>query len=122
MATLQAVQSQRGGDGDDGLKFLSHVLASKELQALLRVHSKISTIVGKSPLSHGEDVTNGETGCSEDVLIPTVSNSYSISCEVIDVLSSYIQRSGSRDARDLVHLLQRPPILVHQTNYSVYLG
>lgn len=107
--TLQAFQSQFGAEEKD-LHFLNRVLTSKELQALLRIHNKVSAIVGKSPLLHNGDETG--SGYSAELFIPTVSNVFGISCEVIEVLQSYIQRSGSRDARDLILLLQRPAVQV----------
>ena len=113
LAALQVFHCQRGSnDGEEDFKFLNEVLTSKELQALLRVHDKVTTIVGKSPLSHGGSDGDVNGSYETELLIPTVSNAYNISCEVIDTLQSYIQRSGSRDARDLVLLLQRSAVQV----------
>lgn len=88
------------------LKFLNQVLVSKEIQALLRVHKKVTAIVGKSlsPTHENHEIPTSEA----DLLIPTVSNSFGISCEVIEILQSYLNRSGSRFARELILLLQRP--------------
>lgn len=46
------------------------------------------------------------------MIVPMVSNVFNISCEVIEILQSFVQRSGSRDSRELIFLLQRPAFQV----------
>ena len=48
----------------------------------------------------------GEGGM--EVVSPLLSNSHGVSCEVIETLQSHLQRTGSRDSRELIRLLQRP--------------
>ncbi|XP_045031031.1 MAGUK p55 subfamily member 7 isoform X5 [Daphnia magna] len=83
---------------------------------LLRVHKKISAIVGKP---HSASDTNGTLEYEPEMIVPIVSNVFHISCEVIETLQSFVQRSGSRDSRELILLLQRPAfqslLLVHDT-------
>jgi len=104
LANLPNVQALPGDEHD--LKFISQVLTSKEIQALLLVHKKVTAI-------------NGTSANESEILIPTVSNSFEISCEVIEILQSYLHRSGSRFARELLLLLQRPAfqslLSVHDT-------
>jgi len=116
LASLQTTQAHPIGEEQD-LKFLNQVLVSKELRALLLVHKKVTAIVGKSlsPTHENNEVAINEA----NLLIPSVSNSYGISCEVIEILQSYLHRSGSRFARELILLLQRPSfqslLSVHDT-------
>lgn len=92
------------------VNFLNQVLTSKEMTNLLRVHKKISTIVGKPSI---QQESNGVVIDYEpEMIVPTVSNVHNISCEVIEILQSYVQRSGSRYSRELIFLLQRPAVQV----------
>lgn len=76
---------------------------------LFRMHKKINSIVGKADCLAD---TNGSINSNADIVVPLVSNLFNISCEVIEILQSYLQRSGSRDARELMFLLQRPTFQV----------
>jgi len=109
LATLQTTQAHPVGEEQD-LKFLSQVLVSQKFRPLLQVHKKITAIVGKplSPTNENNDISANDP----NLLIPTVSNSFGISCEVIEILQSYLHRSGSRFARELILLLQRPAFQV----------
>ncbi|XP_057371853.1 MAGUK p55 subfamily member 7-like isoform X1 [Daphnia carinata] len=113
---LATLHQTRGGDDQKDLNFLSQVLTSKEMTNLLRVHKKISTIVGKP---HSPSDSNGTLEYEPEMIVPIVSNVFNISCEVIEILQSFVQRSGSRDSRELILLLQRPAfqslLLVHDT-------
>lgn len=104
---LASLQMHTGGEEDPDLSFLNRVLTSKEMTHLLRVHKKITAIVGSSP-----SPTESGNGYDPEMIIPMVSNSYGISCEVIEILQSYLQRSGSRDSRELIRLLHRPAFQV----------
>ena len=81
---------------------------------LLRVHKKISTIVGKPD-------SNGSLEYEPEMIVPIVSNVFNISCEVIEILQSYVQRSGSRDSRELILLLQHPAFQVNPTQICVWI-
>ncbi|XP_046461325.1 MAGUK p55 subfamily member 7-like isoform X4 [Daphnia pulex] len=113
---LATLHQTRGGDDFQDINFLSQVLTSKGMTNLLRVHKKISAIVGK-PNSASD--TNGGLEYEPEMIVPIVSNVFNISCEVIEILQSFVQRSGSRDSRELILLLQRPAfqslLLVHDT-------
>ena len=111
LATLQ--MHSNGGEDDPELSFLNRVLTSKEMTHLLRVHKKITAIVGHSP-----SPSESGNGYEPEMIIPLVSNSYGISCEVIEILQSYLQRSGSRDSRELIRLLHRPAFQVFYINQS----
>ena len=56
--------------------------------------------------------TNGGLEYEPEMIVPIVSNVFNISCEVIEILQSFVQRSGSRDSRELILLLQRPAFQV----------
>lgn len=87
---------------------------------LLRVHGKVTAIVGKA-LSPTGSLNNGPlgSGTENEPILPTLSNAHGISCEVIETLQSHLQRTGSRDSRELIRLLQRPAfqnlLSVHDT-------
>lgn len=104
---LASLQQIRCAEDEQDLNFLNRVLTSKEMVNLLRVHKKITSIVGK--VDHLADM-NGSA--NSDIVVPLVSNVFNISCEAIEILQSYLQRSGSRDARELMFLLQRPALQV----------
>jgi hypothetical protein len=108
---LATLHQTRGGDDFQDINFLSQVLTSKGMTNLLRVHKKISAIVGK-PNSASD--TNGGLEYEPEMIVPIVSNVFNISCEVIEILQSFVQRSGSRDSRELILLLQRPAFQVHK--------
>lgn len=114
---LATLQMHSGGEEDADLSFLNRVLTSKEMTHLLRVHKKITAIVGRSP-----SPSESGNGYDPEMIIPLVSNSYGISCEVIEILQSYLQRSGSRDSRELIRLLHRPAFQVNNTKSIVLIG
>ncbi|XP_045031006.1 MAGUK p55 subfamily member 7 isoform X5 [Daphnia magna] len=113
---LATLHQTRSGDDLQEINFLNQVLTSKGMTNLLRVHKKISAIVGKP---HSASDTNGTLEYEPEMIVPIVSNVFHISCEVIETLQSFVQRSGSRDSRELILLLQRPAfqslLLVHDT-------
>lgn len=71
--------------------FLSELLQSKELHALVQVHNKI--------LLNGKD----------EKFHPTLSSSMQVGLDVLDVLSP---RLGKEECKELFVLLQRPHIQV----------
>lgn len=77
---------------EEELGFLSDLLQSKELHALVKVHNKI--------LSNG----------ASDKFCPILSTSMNVMCDVLDVLLDKI--SLSEDCKELFYLLQRPHIQV----------
>lgn len=77
---------------DEELGFLSDLLQSKELHALVKVHNKI--------LSNG----------ASDKFFPILSTSMNVMVDVLDVLS---QRAHvSEDCKELFYLLQKPHVQV----------
>lgn len=72
--------------------FLSELLQSKELNALVNVHNKILNNV------------------KDDKFFPVLSNSMDIDIEVLDLLST--KTHVSKDCKELFHLLQKPHIQV----------
>ncbi|XP_048515606.1 MAGUK p55 subfamily member 7 isoform X2 [Athalia rosae] len=75
---------------DEEFGFLSDLLRSKELNALVNVHNKI--------ISNAKD----------DKFFPVLSNSMDIDVEVLDLLA--VRTHISEDCKELFHLLQRPHI------------
>lgn len=79
---------------DEEFGFLSELLRSKELNALVNVHNKI--------ISNSKD----------DKFFPVLSNSMDIDVEVLDLLAT--RTHLSEDCKELFHLLQRPHIQVER--------
>ncbi|XP_008553755.1 MAGUK p55 subfamily member 7 isoform X2 [Microplitis demolitor] len=75
---------------DEEFGFLSELLRSKELNALVNVHKKIQSNV------------------EDDKFFPILSNSMDIDIEILDMLAS--KTHGSELCRELFHLLQKPHI------------
>ncbi|XP_057334751.1 MAGUK p55 subfamily member 7 isoform X4 [Microplitis mediator] len=75
---------------DEEFGFLSELLRSKELNALVNVHKKIQSNV------------------EDDKFFPVLSNSMDIDVEILDMLAS--KTHGSELCRELFHLLQKPHI------------
>ncbi|KAG7211211.1 hypothetical protein KM043_010529 [Ampulex compressa] len=88
--SLQENKSEIPSCTDEEFGFLSDLLQSKELNALVNVHNKI--------LSNVKD----------DKFFPVLSNSMDIDIDVLDLLSTKTHHSA--DCKELFHLLQRPHI------------
>ncbi|XP_066581182.1 MAGUK p55 subfamily member 7 isoform X2 [Prorops nasuta] len=88
--SLQEKRSDIPNCTDEEFSFLSELLQSKELNALVNVHNKI--------LSNVKD----------DKFFPVLSNSMDIDIEVLDLLST--KTNLSDECKELFHLLQKPHI------------
>ncbi|KAL0118386.1 hypothetical protein PUN28_009206 [Cardiocondyla obscurior] len=88
--SLQENKSEIPSCTEEEFGFLSELLQSKELNALVNVHNKI--------LSNVKD----------DKFFPVLSNSMDIDIEVLDLLST--KTHVSSDCKELFHLLQKPHI------------
>ena len=77
---------------EEELGFLSDLLQSKELHALVNVHNKI--------------ISNG----ASDKFFPMLSTSMHVMVDVLEVLASRIQ--SSEDCKELFYLLQKPHVQV----------
>ncbi|KAG8038108.1 hypothetical protein G9C98_006433 [Cotesia typhae] len=88
--SLEENKSEIPSCTDEEFGFLSDLLRSKELNALVNVHKKIQ--------SNAED----------DKFFPVLSNSMDIDVEILDMLAS--KTHGSELCRELFHLLQKPHI------------
>lgn len=90
--SLQESKSEIPSCTDEEFGFLSELLQSKELNALVNVHNKILNNV------------------KDDKFFPVLSNSMDIDIEVLDLLST--KTHISKDCKELFHLLQKPHIQV----------
>lgn len=90
LTTLQ--QSTELPSTEEELGFLSNLLQSKELHALVNVHNKI--------------ISNG----ASDKFFPMLSTSMHVLLDVLEELVPKIQLS--EDCRELFHVLQRPHVQV----------
>ncbi|KAK1118589.1 hypothetical protein K0M31_014895 [Melipona bicolor] len=88
--SLQENKSEIPSCTDEEFGFLSDLLQSKELNALVNVHNKILNNV------------------KDDKFFPVLSNSMDIDIEVLDLLST--KTHVSKDCKELFHLLQKPHI------------
>ncbi|XP_011865559.1 PREDICTED: MAGUK p55 subfamily member 7 isoform X4 [Vollenhovia emeryi] len=88
--SLQENKSEIPSCTEEEFGFLSELLQSKELNALVNVHNKI--------LSNVKD----------DKFFPVLSNAMDIDVEVLDLLST--KTHASPDCKELFHLLQKPHI------------
>ncbi|XP_012246798.1 MAGUK p55 subfamily member 7 isoform X3 [Bombus impatiens] len=88
--SLQESKSEIPSCTDEEFGFLSELLQSKELNALVNVHNKILNNV------------------KDDKFFPVLSNSMDIDIEVLDLLST--KTHISKDCKELFHLLQKPHI------------
>lgn len=79
---------------EEELGFLSDLLQSKELHALVNAHNKI--------------ITNG----ASDKFCPVLSTSMHVLLDVLDVLASRTHMSD--DCKELFYLLQKPHIQVRE--------
>lgn len=77
---------------DEEFGFLSELLRSKELNALVNVHKKI------------------QSNADDDKFFPVLSNSMDIDVEVLDMLAS--RTHSSETCKELFYLLQKPHIQV----------
>lgn len=85
---------------EEDLGFLSNLLQSKELHALVNAHNKI--------------ISNG----ASDKFFPILSTSMHVMLDVLDVLAS--RTYASEDCKELFFLLQKPHIQV-RTSYIAFL-
>lgn len=88
--SLQENKNEIPSCTDEEFGFLSDLLQSKELNALVNVHNKIVNNV------------------KDDKFFPVLSNSMDIDIEVLDLLST--KTHISKDCKELFHLLQKPHI------------
>ncbi|CAL1687330.1 unnamed protein product [Lasius platythorax] len=88
--SLQESKSEIPSCTEEEFGFLSELLQSKELNALVNVHNKILNNV------------------KDDKFFPVLSNSMDIDVEVLDLLSTKTHISS--DYKELFHLLQKPHI------------
>ncbi|XP_029668365.1 MAGUK p55 subfamily member 7 isoform X5 [Formica exsecta] len=88
--SLQESKSEIPSCTEEEFGFLSELLQSKELNALVNVHNKILNNV------------------KDDKFFPVLSNSMDIDVEVLDLLSTKTHISS--DCKELFHLLQKPHI------------
>ncbi|XP_011702637.1 PREDICTED: MAGUK p55 subfamily member 7 isoform X4 [Wasmannia auropunctata] len=88
--SLQENKSEIPSCTEEEFGFLSELLQSKELNALVNVHNKILNNV------------------KDDKFFPVLSNSMDIDVEVLDLLST--KTHVSPDYKELFHLLQKPHI------------
>ncbi|XP_017887928.1 MAGUK p55 subfamily member 7 isoform X4 [Ceratina calcarata] len=88
--SLQESKNEIPSCTDEEFGFLTDLLKSKELNALVNVHNKI--------LSNVKD----------DKFFPVLSNSMDIDIEVLDMLST--KTHISKECKELFHLLQKPHI------------
>ncbi|XP_018349885.1 PREDICTED: MAGUK p55 subfamily member 7 isoform X3 [Trachymyrmex septentrionalis] len=88
--SLQENKSEIPSCTEEEFGFLSELLQSKELNALVHVHNKILNNV------------------KDDKFFPVLSNSMDIDVEVLDLLST--KTHVSSDCKELFHLLQKPHI------------
>ncbi|CAL7933504.1 unnamed protein product [Xylocopa violacea] len=86
--SLQENKNEIPSCTDEEFGFLSELLQSKELNALVNVHNKILNNV------------------KDDKFFPVLSNSMDIDIEVLDLLST--KTHTSKDCKELFHLLQKP--------------
>jgi len=90
--SLQENKSEIPSCTEEEFGFLSELLQSRELNALVNVHNKI--------LNNTKD----------DKFFPVLSNSMDIDIEVLDLLST--KTHVSAEYKELFHLLQKPHIQV----------
>lgn len=90
--SLQENKNEIPSCTEEEFGFLSELLQSKELNALVNVHNKILNNV------------------KDDKFFPVLSNSMDIDIEVLDLLST--KTHVSKDCKELFHLLQKPHIQV----------
>lgn len=83
LTSLKEVQS-----GGEDLAFLSELLQSKQLHALVQVHNKI--------VAKGKD----------DKFYPLLSNAMQVTLEVLDLLGEMV--ASSQEYEELLSLLQKP--------------
>ncbi|XP_015174362.1 PREDICTED: MAGUK p55 subfamily member 7 isoform X3 [Polistes dominula] len=88
LKSLKENKSEIPSCTDEEFGFLSELLQSKELNALVTVHNKILNNV------------------KDDKFFPVLSNSMDIDIEVLDMLST--KTHVSEDYKELFHLLQKP--------------
>ncbi|XP_032674466.1 MAGUK p55 subfamily member 7 isoform X3 [Odontomachus brunneus] len=88
--SLQESKSEIPSCTEEEFGFLSELLQSKELNALVNVHNKILNNV------------------KDDKFFPVLSNSMDIDVEVLDLLST--KTHVSAECKELFHLLQKPHI------------
>ncbi|XP_043504716.1 MAGUK p55 subfamily member 7 isoform X3 [Polistes fuscatus] len=88
LKSLKENKSEIPSCTDEEFGFLSELLQSKELNALVTVHNKIINNV------------------KDDKFFPVLSNSMDIDIEVLDMLST--KTHVSEDYKELFHLLQKP--------------
>lgn len=88
--SLQENKNEIPSCTEEEFGFLSDLLQSKELNALVNVHNKIVNNV------------------KDDKFFPVLSNSMDIDIEVLDLLST--RTHVSKDCKELFHLLQKPHI------------
>lgn len=97
--SLQENKSEIPSCTEEEFGFLSELLQSKELNALVNVHNKILNNV------------------KDDKFFPVLSNSMDIDVEVLDLLSTKTHISS--DCKELFHLLQKPHIQVTSARYTL---
>lgn len=90
--SLQENKSEIPSCTEEEFGFLSELLQSKELNALVNVHNKILNNV------------------KDDKFFPVLSNAMDIDVEVLDLLST--KTHVSPEYKELFHLLQKPHIQV----------
>jgi hypothetical protein len=95
----EAKTTIHGSDEDFG--FLSSLLNSREIQALIRVHSTISR-----SQNGGQPIENGDGSPDGSSLSPVETNCEDLAYEVLDLLHPLA--SKYREARELYYLLQKP--------------
>lgn len=98
--SLQENKSEIPSCTEEEFGFLSELLQSKELNALVNVHNKILNNV------------------KDDKFFPVLSNSMDIDVEVLDLLSTKTHISS--DYKELFHLLQKPHIQVTKRRYEIF--
>lgn len=82
---------------DEEFGFLSELLQSKELNALVKVHNKVLLNI------------------KDDKFFPLLSNAMDIDVDVLEVLST--KTHISEECRELFQLLQKPHIQVQNSKY-----
>ncbi|XP_046411467.1 MAGUK p55 subfamily member 7 isoform X5 [Neodiprion pinetum] len=90
LASLEKNKAELPSCTDEEFGFLSELLRSKELNALVNVHNKITS------------------NSKDDKFFPVLSNAMDVDIDVLDLLST--RTHVSEDCKELFHLLQKPHI------------
>lgn len=97
LSSLKEVQSNNGED----VAFLSELLQSKQLHALVQVHNKIVA-----------------TQCKDDKFYPLLSNAMQVTLEVLEMFDNVI--TTCKEYEELLSLLQKPHFQVCTNIFLTY--